>query len=179
MNFRWKDTLKIYFQNANSIRSTRLEKWLDICVTMKRMNVDLFGFSEININPSHPGLTDEMVQIAQRTWTHSKTCLVNTEMDCRAWAQQGSTSLTTVRCWVSRVLEVGTDKKFGRWSYQILWGRGKHRVVFLSGYRFFQNSVAGPFTEASWQWPVLMKASVFNPNPRKQFFHDLSRKVKK
>ena len=78
-----KDILRVYFQNANSIRSTRLEKLLDICVSMKRMNVDLFGIVEININPPHPGLADEVAQIAQRTWTHAKTCLANTAMDCR------------------------------------------------------------------------------------------------
>ncbi len=51
-----KDTLRAYFQNVNSIHSTRLEKWLDICVIIKRMNVDLLNFQRSTLIPLIWGL---------------------------------------------------------------------------------------------------------------------------
>ena len=57
------DTLRVYFQNANSIRSKRMEKWLHTCVCMRAKEVDIFGLAEINVNPRHPGLTEAWVQL--------------------------------------------------------------------------------------------------------------------
>ena len=45
------DTLRVYFQNANYIRSERMEKWLDACVCMHAEKVAIFGLAEINVNP--------------------------------------------------------------------------------------------------------------------------------
>ena len=172
------DSLQIYFQNANLIRSDRMEKWLDACVTMQAKEVDLFGFAEINVNPRHPGLTEEVNQIAKRNWTHASTTLTNTSTDCRTWAQQGVTSLTTTRKWISRLVENGHDEKLGRWSYHILRGSNNQRTVFVSGYQVCQSTVAGPLTAASQQWSLLKQAGVINPNPRKQFFLDLATQIK-
>ncbi len=173
------ETLRLYFQNANSIRSERMEKWLHACVCMRAKEVDIFGLAEINVNPRHPGLTEEIAQIAKRNWTHATTTLANTDADCRAWAQQGGTCMTTTRKWISRLVESGRDAKLGRWSYHILRGQDNRKTVFVSGYRVCQANVAGPLTAASQQWSILKKAGVDRPNPRKQFFSDLSVQVKK
>ncbi len=114
------DTLRVYFQNANSIRSERMEKWLDACVCMRAKEVDIFGLAEINVNPRHPGLTEEISLIAKRNWTHASTTLVNSDTDCCAWAQQGGTSITATRKWISHLVEKGQDGKLGRWLYHIL-----------------------------------------------------------
>ena len=57
---------------------------------MQAKQVDIFGLAEINVNFHHPGLTDEVSQIAKRNWTHVSTTLVNADTDCCVWAQQGS-----------------------------------------------------------------------------------------
>ncbi len=59
------ETLRVYFQNANSICSEQIEKWLDACLCMLSKEVDIFGLAEMNVNPCHPGLTEEVPQIAK------------------------------------------------------------------------------------------------------------------
>ncbi len=172
------ETLRIYFQNAKSIRSDRMEKWLHACVCMQAKEVDIFGLPKINVNPHHPGLTEEINQIAKQNWTHATTTLTNTDTDCRAWAQQGGTCVTTTRRWISRLVESGQDDKLGRWSYHILRGKDNQKTVFVSGYRVCQATVAGPLTAALQQWSLMKKSGVENPNPRKQFFSDLRVQVK-
>ena len=76
------ETLRFFFQNANSIRSERMEKWLHTCVCMRAKEVDIFGLAEINVNPRHPGLAEDVTQIAKRNWTHATTTLANTDADC-------------------------------------------------------------------------------------------------
>ncbi len=116
---------------------------------MQAKEVDIFGLAKINVNPRHPGLTEEVFQIAKRNWTHASTTLANSDTDCRAWAQQGGACITTTRKWISRLVEKGQDENLGRWSYHILRDRGTQRVVFVSGYRVCQATVAGPLTAAS------------------------------
>ncbi len=149
------ETLRFYFQNANSIRSERMEKWLDDCVCMRAKEVDIFGLVEINVNLRHPGLTEKVGQIAKRNWTHAYTTLANAEADCRVWAQQGGTSVTTTRRWVSRLVERRQDSKLGRWTYPVLRGKGTQKVVLISGYQVCQANMAGPLTAASQQWYLL------------------------
>ena len=173
-----KETFRVYFQNANSIWSERMEKWLDACVTMRGKDVDLFGLAEINVNPRHPGLSEQVSQIAKRNWSHANTILTNTDTDCRAWAQQGGTSITTTRKWTSRLVERGCDSKLGRWCYHVLRGRQNQKTVFISGYQVCQSNVAGPLTAASQQWSILKQSGISNPNPRNQFFTDLATQIK-
>ncbi len=125
---------RVYFQNANSIKSTRWDKWVHTCALMKTKSVDLFGLAEIGINPCFPQATEEISQIARRNWMHAVTNLTNTHQEQRGLAQRGGTSLTTTNHWVSQVVERGHDKKLGRWTYHILCGRNNHRVVFVLAY---------------------------------------------
>ncbi len=49
---------------------------------MRAKEVDIFGLAEINVNPRHPGLAEDVTQIAKRNWTHATTTLANTDADC-------------------------------------------------------------------------------------------------
>ena len=92
---------RVYFQNVNSLKSNRWEKWLHACNSLKKKDVDLFGMAEIGINPRFPQATEEISQIARRTWTHAVTTITNTAHDQHGLAQRGGTSLTTTSHWVS------------------------------------------------------------------------------
>ena len=62
-----------------------MAKWPDAFVYMRAKKVDIFGLVEINVNPKHPVLTKEVLQIRKCNWTHATTMLVNTDMDCGVW----------------------------------------------------------------------------------------------
>ncbi len=158
-------TFRAYFQNVNSLKSTKWAKWLSACHLMKKKKVDLFGFAEIGINPTFPGAVEDICQIARKNWMHATTTLHNTKQTQHGLAQRGGTSITTTQHWVSRIVERGRDEILGRWCYHILRGKGKHRVVFVSAYRVVQTSVAGPTTAATQQWAALIKEGHQDPNP--------------
>ncbi len=158
-------TFRVYFQNVNSIKSTRWEKWLHTCTLIKKKEVDLFGIAKIGINPKFPQATEEVSQIAHHNWTHAITTLTNTQQDQRGLPQRGGTSMATTKHWISRVVEKCQDNKLGRWTYHVLRGKNKHQVVFVSAYRICQHRVSGPTTAATQQWLSLVKDGHGDPNP--------------
>jgi hypothetical protein len=57
--------------------------------------------------------------------------------------QPGGTATIIFGRWISRLLEKGNDSfDIGRWSFQVLHGKGLAKVMLVTGYNVCQQSMA-------------------------------------
>jgi len=91
----------------------------------------------------------------------------------------GGTFTALLGPWVSRAWQIGSDHtSLGRWSYIALRIKDHQKLIILSGYRVCeQNPTLGSRTCYNQQLRLLTAAGHHNPNPRKQFFLDLTQQI--
>ena len=94
--------------------------------------------------------------------------------------QPGGTFTATLGPWTSRVWHAASNSTgLGRWSYLTLRLKDDRKLHILSGYRVCkQNPTLGSRTCYNQQLRLLTAAGHANPNPRKQFFLDLTQLIK-
>jgi hypothetical protein len=67
----------------------------------------------------------------------------------------------------------------GRWNELIIQGKRGKKLLVITAYRVCKNcaATAGPTTSFSQQWHILRWLHTCNPDPPKQFIHDLEARV--
>ena len=79
--------------------------------------------------------------------------------------------------WVGRVNIKGADTSgLGRWSYMTLQGTGNQKLTVITAYQVPKTTVdrSGAKTAYIQQFSILRQEEGSKPDPRKQFFSDLT-----
>lgn len=167
------DDQTILFHNINGIKDST--NWFQIITTMRELNVDVFGFAEINQQMARGKgrWTETIRKIFQYSRNiHSESSVV-TDYNYKP----GGTMTVITGKWQSRVTEMGSDPKgLGRWSYIKISSRKKNLII-ITAYR----PCASRGINTAWmqQWSIIREAGETNPDPIALFYSDLDSQLQK
>jgi hypothetical protein len=120
----------ILFHNINGMKDNK--NWYQILSTMKDMNVDIFGFTEVNRSLTR-GYSSEWINMVKKVFYYSRTTNSESCIQLESSYKPGGTLSTITGKWQSRVTEMGQDKELGRWSYIQITSR-KTSLVIMTAY---------------------------------------------
>ncbi len=177
-----KSTLRLVFANPRGLKLTydifETEYSMGRC---QSLGVGAMCLAESNLNWSHPTANGKFHEALRKIWHHSKVAKSHTKDSFSTMNQPGGTVTTVLNHWTSRVIESGEDPfGLGRWSYQVLRGKGGITLLIVTAYRVCRQSVhsAGFTTSTAQQHRILSShfreaGRVDDPIPRHQFIVDL------
>jgi hypothetical protein len=161
------ETEMIYFHNVNEIKEE--QNWYQILTKLKELNMDMFGFAEINRTMRH-GTKQKWEQITRKMFTHSRTITAESEIPADNY-KPGGTMTTITGKWQARVAKKGEDDSgLGCWSYFKI-SSYKKSVMIMTAYRPCVSH--GPSITWMQQWTLLCESGKTNPNPIRSFYEDL------
>jgi hypothetical protein len=168
------DAETILFHNINGMKDEK--NWYQIIATMKDLNVDIFGFAEIN-RSLHRGYNKNIWhETIRKIFYYSKTTHSESNIQFDSQYKPGGTITTITGKWQSRVTAQGQDSKgLGRWSYMRISSK-KSSLIIATAYRPCVSQ--GPNTAWIQQWSILREAGDKNPDPIKYFYTDLEAQIK-
>jgi exonuclease III len=159
---------KLLFHNINGIKDST--NWFQITTTMKELNMDIFGFAEINRSMAG-GEFYKWTDIIKKQFFYSRTAFSKSNIKTDSKYKPGGTMTTITGRWQSRIAEQGQDPKgLGRWNFLRLASR-KASLVIVTAYRPCVTN--GPTTSWMQQWSMLREAGEHSPDPVKSFYKDL------
>jgi exonuclease III len=162
----------ILFQNINGIKDET--NWTQIIHTMKDLNIDIFGFAEINKSMDNFS-KQKWTGIIQKQFYLSRTIHSESSVKFDSEYKPGGTITTVTGKWQARITEMGQDRwKLGRWSY-IRISSKKSNLIIITAYRPCKTS--GPMTAWMQQWTILRESGMAAPDPVKSFYQDLEQEL--
>jgi hypothetical protein len=163
-----EDGTIILNHNINGIKDQT--NWYQIMNTMKELNVDIFGFTEINKSINY-GYNNEWRAITRKLFYHERTAHSESNIELESSYKPGGTMTTITGKWQSRISAQGQDPKgLGQWSY-IKISSKKTSMIIVTAYR--PCATQGPQTAWMQQWAMLRETGEKNPDPIKHFYRDL------
>jgi hypothetical protein len=157
----------ILFHNINGIKD--IDNWHQIMTTMKELQIDIFGFVELNKTINH-GKKFKWIETMKKYYYYSRNVHSESNIDMESY-KPGGTMTTVTRKWQSRITELGQDKRgLGRWSY-IKISTNKKSIIIMTAYR--PCVTQGPSISWMQQWALLGQEGISNPDPIKIFYQDL------
>jgi hypothetical protein len=188
--YKWTPNwLRIFFQNAQGLTySTGGEDYKYYMKCLNDLNVNVAGICETNRAWQHPHLRAQFSQAARREHnnlakttygypTHQVDPIPPTENSCA-----GGSITSVFSEWVTRVngADVTDPSGLGRWSGITLSGKSKSRLTILTAYRVCAGSISSAPIGSSFarEYEHLKDSGIEHPNPRKQFFTDISVTIK-
>jgi hypothetical protein len=175
-------TLRVIFQNPRGLKLTTDPIGTQFGFSMAQaIGAGALCLAETNVNWSMRTIETKFKGILQKTWQHTSSITSNTEDNFSEDHQPGGTLAMVCGNWTYRVIEKGTDPfGLGRWTYIVLRGKGASKILLVSAYRVFQQSIstAGETTAMMQQFRSLSKKfrkveMGVDPKPRMQFIIDL------
>jgi hypothetical protein len=152
-------TLRIIFANPKGLKLhndiLETEYSLGRCHSL---GVGALCIAESNINWGNLKATTKFHGMLKKLWKHSKTSKSYTKEDFQTENQPGRTVTMTYNHWTSRVIEDGVDPYgLGRWSYQVLRGKGGIKLLIVTACRVCKQTVrsAGHKTAIAQQFRQL------------------------
>jgi exonuclease III len=162
----------IIFHNINGIKD--MTNWFQILMTMTELNIDIFGFVEINQKMDNGKKFQWMDQIRKHFY-YSQTTHSESKLHYQTKYKPGGTMLTITGKWQSRVLDQGQDPRgLGQWSYLQLSSKKKSMVI-ITAYRPCVSN--GPTTAWTQQWLLLREEGITDPDPVREFHKDLEKQL--
>jgi len=187
-NDHWGDPLhplppnsfRILSKNVNSLPTTdNFVQWRAAAAAGQTTCASVMCFQETNLRWDHNNHT-RVAQIMRKSYDAVKISVSSSDEPSAPEYQPGGTFIATLGPWTSRVQHAANDSTgLGRWSYLTLRLKNDRKLQILSGYRVCeQNPTLGSRTCYNQQLRLLTAAGHHDPNPRKQFFLDLTQLVK-
>jgi hypothetical protein len=165
------DDQTILFHNINGMKDP--SNWLQILTTMRELNIDIFGFAELNQQMSH-GKT-KWTNPIRKIFQYSRNVHSESSVTTKSNYKPGGTMTIITGKWQSRVSEVGADPKgLGRWSY-IKISSKKRNLIIITAYRPCTSQ--GINTTWMQQWSQLRESGDQNPDPIKAFYTHLDEQL--
>ncbi len=166
-------TFRVFVKNVNTL-SLRDDAaaWRGAATALTKYKVNLFCFQETNIAWDTP-----QERIATSALRHFQTRpTIATSISSEPGATHGGTAIGTWGAWSGRVIAKGQDPSgLGRWSYITMIGKGQVKNTFVSAYRVcLQRPDSSRDTAYAQQYRLLLLKGIQQPNPRQQFFDDLT-----
>jgi exonuclease III len=157
---------KIIFHNINGIKDE--DNWHQIMATMSELNVDIFGFAEMNRTLN--GCEKQKWNNIRKFFYYSRLTHSESNITMENY-KPGGTITMIIGKWQSRITAQGQDERgLGRWSFAQINSKRKSLVIIMA-YR--PCASRGPTTAWMQQWTLLREKGDPNPDPIKQFYKDL------
>jgi hypothetical protein len=161
------DSVKILFHNINGIKDEA--NWYQIITTMMELQVDIFGFAEINRTLDH-GKKFKWTDITRKYFYYNRSVHSESRIKMELY-KPGGTITTVTGKWQSRITEMGQDKRgLGRWNF-IKISSNKKQIIIITAYH--PCVTQGPSMTWMQQWTILREEGNKNLDPVKTFYADL------
>jgi hypothetical protein len=158
---------KFLFHNINGIKDD--DNWHQIMTTMKELQVDIFGFAELNKTMNH-GKKLNWTHIMRKYFYYSRSAHSESNIKMNSYKPGGTMTMVTGK-WQSQITEYGQDPRgLGRWSY-IKISTNKKLIIIAMAYR--PCATQGPSTSWMQQWVLLRQEGIPDPDPIKKIYKDI------
>ena len=174
-----KNTTRLYTQNTNGFKLTTDVggTFLTAAQQLRRMKVDIAGFSEINLDTTKPRVQEKLHTASRLTTDHYRLQTSSSQVKAKFEYKPGGT-LTLLRNNVtSRLARKGSDP-LGRWSYVTLNCKGTGKITFITAYQVGTSRPKpdGKMTAATQQYSQLLDMQREEAEQvRKHFVSDLQK----
>jgi hypothetical protein len=166
------DGQTILFHNINGLKDKT--NWFQILLTMKELQVDIFGFAETNQQMNRGGKY-KWTDLIRRHYYYSRTVHSESKVITDMNYKPGGTISTITGKWQARVTELGQDSRgLGRWTF-IKISSKKRSIIIITAYRPCVSQ--GPSTTWIQQWSLLREEGEVNPDPIKCFYRDIEQQL--
>jgi hypothetical protein len=168
-----KDTLRIYFQNANGISTNKWMDWTHATTLVKNLQIDILGIAETNVNWTEPRRQYAQHILKQNVQQSHISASSSTEVGCEEYQPGGVASCITGK-WTGNIIETISDKSgLGRWAGHIIAGKNNKNIVIITAYR--PVKATGFLTTYQQQWRILRQQNDPNPTPRQHILKELEK----
>jgi exonuclease III len=176
----WRtQTIRLYFQNVNSLRLH--DTGADIIETflnMQEIQANIFGIAETQLHCRSPMVQGVLHNCKRKVWPHAKLFTSSSNEEWNAIRKPGGTLIGIVGPLVGRVKSHSADK-YGRWTQVDLLGRSGQIISIICAYQVVQETGHhGDRTTHSQQVRMMRLEGQLQPNPQRQFNHDMKSLVK-
>jgi hypothetical protein len=183
MKDKQKGLNRFYFINTNGISHHQgMLDFYEILQSMKDHDIDIFGFSETNLNTLQPEVRKRLEDISQEFYGNSILATSTSTRPTRTAYQPGGTCTGISQELCGRYQASGSDPHgLGRWSYIQMTGKHGRSLIVITAYRVCEANIStiGASTTCHQQWHLLRQKGDTKPQPRKRFITDLCDEIKK
>ena len=178
-----RDIYRIFGCNPNGF--TLDEKggdFAEYCEEIHDLEADSWGIFETKLDTTNAKCKETLFNTIQQHFEHSRLVFSSSVIPSprRSFYKPGGTLLATGGHVTGRVVSQGSDK-LGRWSYQVLSGRGQKSITIISAYQVCAQPIVDPtnnrirsFTASAQQISLLRQAGR-DITPRAAFVEDLNK----
>lgn len=172
--------IRVYFQNINGIlHDNSWQQWEDGIQHSKDIESDIICVAETNIRWNDTNYNN-CSQIIKKYYKQSKLATSNSADITLGNYQPGGTATVATAKWTTRAIKTITDDSgMGRWSGIQFRTKQNHSLYIITAYCPNQDTKYGTNTAYQQQWRMLRSQEYADPNPRKQFFIDLSKVIQR
>ena len=175
-------TFRLLGQNINGIsHSHNFNKWHEILQSTVLHEMDCLCFAETNLEWRHPLVAHKIPTITKRFFHHSRMISTSSTIKFERIYKPGGTASLITNEWTGRIITSETDSSgLGRWTTFTLNGKRHRKIAIITAYQVCKTSIhqCGFTTCFSQQWHLLRSQGNEFPDPRKQFWNDLTRHIK-
>ena len=167
------NTFRLYSQNINGLRlDVKGGELTDISTFLHTYQIDLVGFSEVNLDTSKYKIKQIISDTLRRTFDSHQYSASTSEIPFTGFYKPGGTITSTFDHVVSRFKSKFSDK-LGRWSTLSLTGKHNRVFSFITIYQVVDSNTVGPFTAYQQQLSSL-KLADRSITPRNAFIADFA-----
>jgi hypothetical protein len=168
------DTTRLISSNIHGFcRANEFQDMLDTAQALKVSSADITNFQETNCNWRSQCLS-QCYDKFKRIYNHVEMATSSSIVTYRTEYQPGGTMVVATDDYVGRIVETGSDKEMGRWSYIRMLGKDGRNIVIVSAYQVCDQRAdqVGDRT-AFAQQTSLLRRNGKDCSPRKSFLDDL------
>ena len=172
---------RVVGQNINGISPfNNFNKWNEILQSTVSHEIDALCLSETNVEWRHPAVASKIPTITKRFFQQSRftTTTSSVKFD-RIYKPGGAATLITNE-WTGRIIRCEQDNSgLGRWTTTMMNGKHHKKIALITAYQVCQSSIhhCGITTSYSQQWHLLRSQGDEFPDPRRQFWTDITRHI--
>lgn len=169
---------RVLLQNPNGFSQEHELFSYHLCLeNMKSASADVLLFPETNLHWSNYTIIQQATKHRHQVFRFSKQTTSNSTLSYNTSYQPGGTASIITANLVGRFQSSESDSPLGRWSVTHLTMSNNRTLSIICCYRVCNQSISttGPKTAFQQQWSLLRQHGQLQPNPRRQFIHDLDR----
>merc|ERR1711884_74382 len=168
---KFPNTIRISGCNPNGINTSNLHSQLQHSLDL---DIDIQCYSEVNANFMHHHVRQKFHEESKRSYQFLRTTWGTSKVASDSDFKAGGTGIVTRASCSTRVKKEATDD-LGRWTYQILDGKGKRDVLIMSIYQCCTSKNKNETLPASRQQEILLsQMDRKDTNPTRNFQKDIS-----
>lgn len=148
---------RLLSMNINSIKQANdYQDAREIAQALKISGVNIWNFQETNLNWKSQ-CQSKCYEQYRRVYHHARIATSSSIITYPTLYQPGGTMCAVTDNYVGRVVESGSDKELGRWSFTRVLGKHGRHIVIVSAYQVCdqREKDAGPRTAFAQQLSLL------------------------